>query len=208
MAYGSSITKKKCKGECGRYPVLGLNGWCYKCCPQEVKDKLGTRRDVAKRNKAARNKTSSLLNKDSDADKSKLLVLADKLFGDFVKMRDSNEHGDIICVCCGLPFNLKDKDGVGSSVVQTLHFISRGVYSLRFSPINAAAGCTYCNFQMHLNPYGKEYVSFRNKVVATVGEIKTSQMEEQRRIINKLSAEDLKEVIQKYSPKVEQAKLK
>ena len=208
MAY-SSIKRKLCK--CGSpkcYPTLQYNGWNFKCCPQELKDKVGTKRDVAKRNKAARNRTASLLSKDSDADKSKLLVLADKLFGDFVKMRDSNEHGDIICVCCGLPFNLKDKDSAGSSVVQTLHFISRGVYSLRFSPVNAAAGCTYCNFQMHLNPYGKEYVSFRNKVVATVGEIKTSQMEEQRRIINKLSAEDLKEVIQKYSPKVEQAKLK
>ncbi|MCV6901058.1 hypothetical protein OE165_28900, partial [Escherichia coli] len=61
---------------------------------------------------------------------------------------------------------------------------------------------TYCNLQMHINPYGKEYVSFRKKVVATVGEIKTSQMEEQRRMINKLSVEYLKEVIQKYSPKI------
>jgi hypothetical protein len=202
MGYGSSIAKKKCKGECGRYPVLGLNGWCYKCVPEDIKERVGTKRDVAKRNKAARNRTTSLLSKDNEADKSKLLSLADKLFGDFIKLRDSNEQGVIICVGCGLPFHLKDKCGDGSAMVNVLHYVVRSVYSLRFSELNAACGCAMCNFQMHLFPDGEAGINYRNRLINTIGEMKVIQMEEKRRVINKLSVEDLKEVIQKYSPKI------
>lgn len=198
----SSIKRKKCKGECGRYPMLGLNGWCYKCCPDEIKEKVGTKRDIAKRNKNARNRTSNLLKKDSDADKASLLIMADKVFGDFIKLRDSNEQGIIICVGCGLPFHLKDKASDGSSMVQVLHYIVRSVYSLRFSEFNAACGCGICNLDMHLFPDGQATQNYRKKLVNTIGEMKVIQMEEARRSINKLTVEDLKEVIEKYKPKV------
>lgn len=58
----STIKRKRCKGECGRYPVLGLSGWCYKCVPEEIKAKVGTKRELAKKNKNARNRVSNLLN--------------------------------------------------------------------------------------------------------------------------------------------------
>lgn len=196
--FNSTIKRKKCKGDCGRYPVLGLSGWCYKCVPDDIKERAGTKKEVAKRNRNARNRTSALLKKDSEADKRSLLLMADKLFGDFIKMRDSDEQGNIKCVCCGLPFHLKDKDSGGDYIVQCLHFIPRGVYVLRFYENNASAGCSYCNLQMHLNPNGREYVSFRNKLVNTIGELKVSDMELCNRHINKLTAKDLEEIIDKY----------
>lgn len=200
MAY-SSIQKKKCKCGCTKFPTLGYNGFNVKCAPKEVLEKVGTRKQVAQKNKNARNKTSLLLKKDSEADKSKLLAMADKLFGDFIKMRDSDEQGNITCVCCGLPFNVSDKDGEGKSVVQPLHFVSRSVYSLRFDERNCHAGCGYCNLQMHLFPYGEQVVSYQNKLIEVLGIVEVMRMVEQKRMVNKLSVQDLKEVIEKYKPK-------
>lgn len=47
----SSIAKKKCKCGCNRYPSIGYNGYSFKCAPQDILDKVGTKRDVARKNK-------------------------------------------------------------------------------------------------------------------------------------------------------------
>lgn len=201
MSY-SSIKSKKCKCGCGKPPTLGYGGFKFSCAPAEIKDKVGTKRDVAKRNKNARNKVSSLLHKDSEADKSKLMRMADKLFSDYIKGRDSDEQGIVWCICCGLPFSLADKKNDSNfPIVETLHYVPRGVYSLRYDEVNAAAGCCYCNTQMMLQPYGEAAMNYRKKLVNTIGEMKVIQMEEQRRYVNKLSVDMLKDVIEKYKPK-------
>ncbi len=51
----SSITKKKCKCGCNRYPSLGYAGYSYSCAPQWLKDKVGSKLKVAARNKANKN---------------------------------------------------------------------------------------------------------------------------------------------------------
>lgn len=50
MAY-STITKKPCKCGCGKMPSMGYNGYRFSCAPQEVIDKVGTKRDVARKNR-------------------------------------------------------------------------------------------------------------------------------------------------------------
>src|SRR5437867_4350969 len=118
MAF-SSIKRKKCKCSIGClfYPSLGYSGYYSAHAPKEIIDKVGTKRDVARRNKDARNKASNLLKKDSDADKAKLLIMADKLFGDFIKKRDSDTDGNITCICCGKSYNVSDKTNDGSSYI-------------------------------------------------------------------------------------------
>lgn len=49
MAY-STITKKKCKCGCDKWPTLGYNGYFSSHAPQEIKDKVGSKRDVARKN--------------------------------------------------------------------------------------------------------------------------------------------------------------
>jgi hypothetical protein len=203
MSY-SSIKRKKCKcsEDCNKFPTLGYGGYFSLHAPAEIKERVGTKKDVAKRNKNARNKASNLLHKDSEADKSKLMGMADKLFSNYIKSRDSDEQGIVWCICCGLPFSLAGKQsGSNFPIVETLHYISRGVYFLRYDEVNAAAGCCYCNTQMMLQPYGEAAMNYRKKLVNTIGEMKVIQMEERRRMINKLTVEDLKEVIEKYKPK-------
>lgn len=52
MPYNS--IKKHCKNNCGRMPVLGLEGYCWTCCPEEIKIKVGNRRKLAIKKKNAR----------------------------------------------------------------------------------------------------------------------------------------------------------
>jgi hypothetical protein len=52
MAY--SNIKKHCKNNCGRVPVLGLSGYCWVCLPEEIKIKVGNKRDLAIKKKNAR----------------------------------------------------------------------------------------------------------------------------------------------------------
>ena len=201
MAY-SSIQRKKCKcsTDCKLWPSLGYAGYASSHAPKDVIDKVGSKKQVAQRNKNARNKVSNLLHKDSEADKTKLLAMADKLFGDFIKKRDSDANGNICCVGCGLSFNLADKAADGTYVVQPLHFVSRSVYSLRFDERQVFAGCQYCNLSMHLHPEGEVVKHYQDKLVEDLGIVEVMRMVAQKRNINKLTVEDLKDIIAKYKP--------
>jgi len=42
----SSIKIKKCKCGCNRYPTSGCSGYYYTCMPDELKEKVGTKRDL------------------------------------------------------------------------------------------------------------------------------------------------------------------
>lgn len=47
----STITKKTCKCGCGRMPSLGYNGFRFSCAPQDILDKVGSKKEVARKNK-------------------------------------------------------------------------------------------------------------------------------------------------------------
>ena len=56
----SSIKQKKCKGNCGRYPTLGMNGFCYKCAPDEIKVKFSDKKKNTQRKANERTRIRSL----------------------------------------------------------------------------------------------------------------------------------------------------
>jgi hypothetical protein len=60
MSY-SSIKRKKCKCGCDKFPTLGYGGYFSLHAPQELQDKVGSKRKVAMKNRAARVKIRSLL---------------------------------------------------------------------------------------------------------------------------------------------------
>lgn len=57
----STIEKKRCKCGCQKYPTLGYNGYAYSCAPEEIKEKVGSKRDVQRKNKNARMAISAKL---------------------------------------------------------------------------------------------------------------------------------------------------
>ena len=192
--FNSTIVQKKCKcsENCDKYPTMGYKGYFIYHFPGEIKKQRTN-------NRASLSKLSREIHKISnDKSKSDYLKIADILFGNWIKSRDSDSNKFITCVCCGGAFNLKDKDTSGSYVVQCMHFVPRAVYSLRYSEINCHAGCSHCNLQMHLEPEGLAYKRYRRFLVDAVGEEDVKKMEEQKREINKITESDLKTIIDKY----------
>jgi len=226
MAF-STIKKKNCKCSptCKFPPTISFSGYYYSHAPQEIKDKQGEKAKKGYQSKLQRQRESNLSRKihqvggsaqkevsskfeprssfknDSTIpDKGELLALADKLFSQYIKKRDAVD-GVITCVCCGGRYEVTAKDSSGDKIVQCLHFVSRKVYSLRFSPTNCAAGCSACNRDMFEHENGLAYRQFRAYLVSCVGEMDVREMEKQKREINKLSAGDLQMVINRYSVK-------
>jgi len=133
--------------------------------------------------------------------KSELLAQADKLFGDYVKKRDADSGGFIICPCCCKRFNLEDEDSSGNKVVQPLHFVSRKIYNHRFNEQQVWSGDSFCNLDMHLNPKGKAYQGYRRFMVNLLGEEEVAELEVAHRKINRIEVSQLKVVIELYSDK-------
>lgn len=161
------------------------------------------------KNKTASVKTSvrSLMNttqnkvvKEKSELRSELLMLADKLFGNFVKKRDQDENGCIICPCCKKQFHVSEFLEDGGKVVQPLHFIDRDVYVLRYSERNTNAGCCWCNKKQHDSPNGLEFHNYKQFLVDKYGKAEVEWMISCRRQINKLTHADLQLVIETYKP--------
>ena len=131
--------------------------------------------------------------------KSELLREADRLFSQFIRNRDADKNGNIACVCCGKIYNLEQVDKEGKKIVQPLHFIDRGVYSLRFDEDNCHAGCSYCNLDMHLNKNGFAYRRYLEFMNMTYGEEMVAEMTLAHRKINKITEQQLRTVIEHYS---------
>ena len=186
----STIKQKKCKCGCDKYPTIGYKGYFIHHFPDGIKKQ-------AKNNKASFSRLTRQVHKVSKS-KSDYLQLADMLFSKFIKKRDADSQGNVTCVCCSQTANIKDKDKEGNMIVNTMHFVPRGVYSLRFSEVNCHAGCCYCNSDMHNEPEGLAYRRFRSYLVSCVGEDEVKYMELQKRNINKLTESDLISIIEKY----------
>lgn len=209
--HNSKIKRKKCKcsPNCEKYPSLGYKGYFSGHLPKEIKDANPER---FRKSHIAHLKRANLANlsrkvhsyqqeknKSNNELKSALLKKADDLFSKFIKKRDSDEKGNVKCPCCDLTYNLKDKTPSGDYIVQALHFVSRKVYSLRYDERQVKAGCCYCNKDMFDFPLGIAYKKFRETLYLELGMGTVWMMEAEKRNINKLSHNDLEDIIKKYS---------
>lgn len=130
--------------------------------------------------------------------RSQLLLLADKLFGNFIKKRDADEHGNIICPCCNNPFHINETNGDGQKIVRPLHFVVRDIYSQRFNENQVFAGCGYCNLKMHLNPTGTEYLNYRSFLVKRLGNKAVTEIEDDKYKVHKFPTSEIQLIINKY----------
>lgn len=186
--YNSTLKVKKCKcsKECSAYPTIGYKGYNIAHFPDNIEKKK------------ALDKPHPSDDKTRSITKSNYLRLADIAFGNWIKKRDSDSNGNVDCICCGRTYNLKDKNESNEKVIQALHFVPRGVYSLRFSEINVHAGCSFCNLLMHVFPDGHQYKVYKEYLINSVGEDVVREMEAEKRNINKITENDLKTIIKKY----------
>ena len=195
--FNSTIKQKKCKcsENCDKYPTLGYKGYFIHHFPGEIKkQRTNNRAQLSRLSRQIQALTR-------EKTKSDYLKIADIAFGNWIKKRDADSQGNITCVCCSRTVNVKDKTPSGDYIVQCMHFVPRGTYSLRFNEINCHAGCCNCNLDMHLHPEGLAYKRYRQFLVDAVGEDEVKRMEEEKHKINKLTETDLITIIDKYKQK-------
>lgn len=130
--------------------------------------------------------------------KSDLLKEADRLFADYIKARDTDKNGKVFCPCCNQTFNATDVK-FGLPVINCMHFMDRDIYLLRFDEDAAHAGHAWCNKNQHYEPSGKEYQNFKKYLIGKFGESAVAEMELAKRKINKITTEQLKNIIEHYS---------
>lgn len=199
--HNSIIKQKKCKcsADCVKFPTIGYAGYYINHYPGEKNKKMKDNDDALTKLSKQLKRVQGLI-RDAAKTKSKgdYLKIADILFSNFIKRRDSNNGKNIVCICCKKGFMLNDKDSSGNYIVQALHFVPRGTYSLRYDERNVHAGCSHCNLMMHLESEGSAYQNYRQYLIDSLGKEEVEEMETHKRRVNKLTEEDLKEIIKKY----------
>lgn len=129
--------------------------------------------------------------------KSDLLKEADRLFADYIKARDTGKDGKVFCPCCNQYFVAEDIQ-FGLPVINCMHFMDRDIYSLRYDEDAAHAGHAWCNKNQHYEPSGKEYQNFKTFLIEKFGEQAVAEMELAKRKINKITEQQLKNIIEHY----------
>ena len=71
------------------------------------------------------------------------LKTADKYFSLYIRIRDADSRGILICISCGQPIHWKKADAG--------HFIKRQHKSLRFNEKNTSGQCRSCNWLLQGN---------------------------------------------------------
>ena len=71
------------------------------------------------------------------------LKTADKWFSKFIRLRDADDNGIVICISCNARKHWKDMDAG--------HFIKRQFMSLRFNEKNVNGQCRKCNWLLQGN---------------------------------------------------------
>lgn len=82
-------------------------------------------------------KSKTTLKQKSDSKKAKLIAQLDNIFSQFVRLRDSDEHGRAICISCQreLPYEY----------MQAGHFYPRTHMATRWDEDNVHSECVTCN---------------------------------------------------------------
>jgi len=196
-------------GNCSRCPTTntqvrkrGKNLLCLSCCrTEDIEKQMGKQKEKQALQRSLSQLKSLPENKEAvhkEQSKSEMLLIADKLFGDFIKRRDADKNGQANCPCCHKDV-LVIVNGKFNPDCNVMHFIDRDVYSLRYDEDAAAAGHSWCNKNQHYNPRGVEYQNFKNHLIEKFGEVAVAEMELEHRKINKIEKSQLKNIIEHYS---------
>lgn len=118
----------------------------------------------------------------------------DKVFSEFIRLRDANEQGIIFCISCRKPVFWKESDNG--------HFVNRVHKSLRFSEINCNAQCRSCNRFDESNPEG-----YRAGLIKKYGEGIIEKLMIAKNQTMKFSDNELEIMIKFYTQKVKELKI-
>lgn len=84
------------------------------------------------------------------SEKSKLVEKLDAVFSEFIRLRDSDEHGQVICITCDAEFHWRETD--------CGHYQDRDHMTTRWDETNCNGQCLECN---RYNPVAKTWFAVK-----------------------------------------------
>lgn len=130
----------------------------------------------------------------SRSEKLRLRDILDKVFSEYIRLRDVRGDGQFICISCGGAFPYEYGD--------CGHYISRENISVRFSEENCNAQCVTCNRLNRGNIEG-----YRQGLRRKYGESVVLSLESAKYQICKMSESDYREKIAHYRKEIKRLKL-
>jgi|694.fasta_scaffold23799_19 hypothetical protein len=128
--------------------------------------------------------------KEKDISEESLQILIDeldKVFSLYVRLKDADLKGDVICITCSNKFNYKDVDAG--------HYIPRVHMNTRWDEDNVKPQCINCNrYNYGMIDVFEKYLENNKKGI-------TEYLKEKSKKISKISKQELKELIELYSYK-------
>lgn len=123
------------------------------------------------------------------SERQKVIEKLDSVFSDFIRLRDSDNKGRVVCPLCNAKMYRKYS--------QNMHFISRGVLKYRFDEKNCHAWCKRCNVFLNGN-----YIVYTRRMIENYGIELVDEMLVRKNEIYKIDTPDLEEMIKEYKEKV------
>ena len=124
---------------------------------------------------------------------AKLKSKLDKIFSEYIRLRDSDHKGNCKCISCG-----KEASAFGGSI-HAGHFMSRRHLATRWDEKNVNSQCSYCNTFLNGNQY-RASIGINNKY----GNGTAEELEKRSKTIIKLSRVDYEEAIANIKEKIKQ----
>lgn len=117
----------------------------------------------------------------------------DKIFSEYVRLRDADYNGYIRCYCCGYPIHWTN--------AQAMHFMNRRHLGTRFNEENVKAGCIPCN--MYQNGNLKAY---EEHLIKEYGENIIDKLTVLKNAVTKFSPYEIEKMIEHYRNEVKRLK--
>ena len=124
----------------------------------------------------------------------KVIARLDKIFSEFIRLRDSDKNGYGKCITCGKIIFWKDGDAG--------HAINRAHMSTRFDEMNVHLQCRYCNRFRE-----GEIVEYTQALVRKYGQSRLDILLAKKHLTNKLTNFEGEVFIKYYREKVKKLKL-
>ena len=115
--------------------------------------------------------------------------ILDRVFSEFIRLRDADDQGYVSCVTCGAIHFWKDID--------CGHFIPRARQATRYDPMNSHGQCKKCNrFR------GGEHDLYEERLIEMYGEESVKELKQKARLGGSYDTYLLQQMIIEYREKV------
>lgn len=176
--------KQKVCSRCEKPKRIWANNMCKSCDIVSNPSKYMIKRSEVK-------KTTTKSKKKPLPTISKLKKELDDIFSKYIRLKYSNEQGDVACYTCGKEMNWKS--------IQNGHFFSRSAISTRWSEDNCRPQCVGCNVFKHGN-----YIEYTRRLLREIGQDNFDKLEMLKNETLKMTRDEYMRLINEYTLKVAQ----